>query len=111
MRPKSAAQDGTTQVFAEDDLNVAALEPAVLLGELLALGGGAAFYEYDFGDSWLHRLELVASSPVSEGPAPARLVDGARRGGRRAWCFVAETMVLELLPQPLLKGVSRGCGV
>ena len=51
------------------------------LHQLLALGGGgAAFYEYDFGDSWLHRIELVAPHPATEGTVPARLVDGARRG-------------------------------
>lgn len=50
------------------------------LGQLLALGGGGAFYEYDFGDSWLHQLELVSRRPVDKGFAPARLIDGARRG-------------------------------
>lgn len=50
------------------------------LDQLLALGGGKAFYEYDFGDSWLHRLQLV--SRLSAGPSSpaARLVAGARRG-------------------------------
>ncbi|WP_258074220.1 plasmid pRiA4b ORF-3 family protein [Arthrobacter sp. Y81] len=28
------------------------------LEQLLGLGSGAIFYEYDFGDSRLHRLEL-----------------------------------------------------
>ncbi|WP_226758682.1 plasmid pRiA4b ORF-3 family protein [Arthrobacter sp. SO3] len=50
------------------------------LEQLLALGLGAAFYEYDFGDSWLHRLELVSRRPADEDPPPAWLVDGARRG-------------------------------
>lgn len=43
------------------------------LEQLLTLGAGSAFYEYDFGDSRLHRLDLVSRRP-------ARLVDGARRG-------------------------------
>ncbi|WP_307027900.1 plasmid pRiA4b ORF-3 family protein [Arthrobacter globiformis] len=34
------------------------------LDQLLALGAGAAFYEYDFGDSWLRRLELVSCRPA-----------------------------------------------
>lgn len=55
-------------------------EEDLSLEQLLARGAGAAFYEYDFGDSWLHRLELVAQSPTSEGAPPARVVDGARRG-------------------------------
>ena len=50
------------------------------LDELLALGSGGAFYEYDFGDSWLHRLELVSRHPAVEESLPARLIDGARRG-------------------------------
>jgi hypothetical protein len=50
------------------------------LDQLLTLSAGGAFYEYDFGDSWLHRLELVSRRPADEGSPPARLVDGARRG-------------------------------
>lgn len=50
------------------------------LDQLLALGSGAAFYEYDFGDSWLHRLELVSRRPANIDTPPARLIDGARRG-------------------------------
>lgn len=50
------------------------------LDELLALGEGAAYYEYDFGDSWLHRLELVSRRPADEDSPQARLIDGARRG-------------------------------
>ena len=38
-----------------------------------------AFYEYDFGDRWLHRLELGSRRPGNDAP-PARLIDGARRG-------------------------------
>ena len=55
-------------------------EEDLSLGQLLALGDGAAFYEYDFGDSWLHRLELVSQRPASEDTPPARVLDGARRG-------------------------------
>lgn len=50
------------------------------LDQLLALGSGEAFYEYDFGDSWLHRLELVSRRPADDDSPPARLIDGARRG-------------------------------
>jgi hypothetical protein len=42
------------------------------LDQLLALGAGAAFYEYDFGDSWLHRLELVSRRPADDDSLPAR---------------------------------------
>jgi hypothetical protein len=50
------------------------------LDQLLALGSGGAFYEYDFGDSWLHRLELVSRRAADEDSPQARLIDGARRG-------------------------------
>ncbi|WP_313902510.1 plasmid pRiA4b ORF-3 family protein [Arthrobacter sp. KBS0703] len=50
------------------------------LDQLLALGSGAALYEYDFGDSWLHRLELVSRRHADGDSPPARLIDGARRG-------------------------------
>ncbi|WP_457967278.1 plasmid pRiA4b ORF-3 family protein [Arthrobacter sp. D1-29] len=44
------------------------------------LGSGGGFYEYDFGDSWLHRLELASRRPRDENSSPAQLIDGARRG-------------------------------
>ncbi len=50
------------------------------LDQLLALSSGAVFYEYDFGDSWLHRLELVSRRPADDDTPPARLTDGARGG-------------------------------
>ncbi|MBT2521368.1 plasmid pRiA4b ORF-3 family protein [Arthrobacter sp. ISL-28] len=40
------------------------------LDQLVALGAGAAFYEYDFGDSWLQRLDLVSRCPFDEDSAP-----------------------------------------
>jgi Plasmid pRiA4b ORF-3-like protein len=55
-------------------------EEDLSLEQLFALGSGVAFYEYDFGDSWLHRLELVSRRPADEDSPPARLIDGARRG-------------------------------
>uniref|UniRef100_UPI00389AA596 plasmid pRiA4b ORF-3 family protein n=1 Tax=Pigmentiphaga litoralis TaxID=516702 RepID=UPI00389AA596 len=50
------------------------------LGTLLAQGAGTAFYEYDFGDSWLLRMQLLGSRPAAAGGPPACVVDGARRG-------------------------------
>lgn len=55
-------------------------EEECTLEQLLALGSGAAFYEYDFGDSWPHRLELMSRRPAKADTPPARLTDGARRG-------------------------------
>jgi hypothetical protein len=55
-------------------------EEVLTLDQLFAAGSGAVFYEYDFGDSWLHRLELTSRRPANADTAPARLIDGARRG-------------------------------
>lgn len=49
------------------------------LDQLLVLGSGEAFYEYDFGDSWLHRLDLVSRRHADDDIPTARLTDGARR--------------------------------
>lgn len=50
------------------------------LDPLLALGSSEAFYEYDFGDIWLHRLELPFRRSADEDSPPARLIGGTRRG-------------------------------
>jgi Plasmid pRiA4b ORF-3-like protein len=50
------------------------------LDELLAAGSGVAFYEYDFGDSWLHWLDVVTRRPRNETDPPARLLAGAGSG-------------------------------
>lgn len=49
------------------------------LGQILTAESGALFYEYDFGDGWIHRLELTGTLPRPANAPPARLVDGARR--------------------------------
>lgn len=76
-------------------------EEDISLGQLLDLGSGAAFYEYDFGDSWLHRLELVAQHPAKEGAPPATVVDGARRGPLEdSGGFPGYEEILEALANP-----------
>ena len=55
-------------------------EEDMTLEQLLGRGSGTAFYEYDFGDSWLHRLELLTACTATDGGPAASLVDGARRG-------------------------------
>ncbi|WP_246527973.1 plasmid pRiA4b ORF-3 family protein [Pseudarthrobacter albicanus] len=50
------------------------------LEQLFAMAPGAEFYEYDFGDSRLHRLELVRRRPSEATDPPVLLLDGARRG-------------------------------
>ncbi len=55
-------------------------EDGCAMEQLLARGSGSAFYEYDFGDSWLHQIELVSRRRADRDEPPAQLIDGARRG-------------------------------
>lgn len=38
------------------------------------------WYEYDFGDGWVHRLDVVGRAPDDPNLAPVVLLDGAGRG-------------------------------
>ncbi|MCY1676503.1 plasmid pRiA4b ORF-3 family protein [Pseudarthrobacter sp. SL88] len=49
------------------------------LGQVLTPESDPLFYEYDFGDGWIHRLELTGTLPRPTNAPRARLVDGARR--------------------------------
>jgi len=49
------------------------------LGQILTTESGPLFYEYDFGDAWIHRLELTSVLPAPANAPRARLLDGARR--------------------------------
>ena len=51
-------------------------EADVPLGEVLSEPGDVITYEYDFGDGWLHRIELLARIPGAV-EVPARCLDGA----------------------------------
>ena len=50
-------------------------EAGVLLGEVLREPGDALRYVYDFGDYWVHRVELAAIR-ASDGPALPSLIGG-----------------------------------
>ncbi|WP_427134920.1 plasmid pRiA4b ORF-3 family protein [Pseudarthrobacter sp. S9] len=82
------------------------------LDELLATGAGAAFYEYDFGDSWLHRLELVTRRRAEATEPPAQLLDGARRGPLEdSGGFPGFEEMLDVLADPISRRSRRGFGV
>lgn len=57
----------------------------------LGLGGGSLWYEYDFGDSWLHSIEQASTRAAPVEDPEARVLDGARRapledsGGIGGW--------------------------
>ncbi len=48
------------------------------IGEAMSFDG-PLWYEYDFGDGWMHRIDLVDRDAVRPGEPPASLVDGERR--------------------------------
>ncbi len=54
-------------------------ETEVTLGEVLDESSGPLAYEYDFGDGWEHRIELIETIDDPEAPA-AFLVRGERAG-------------------------------
>lgn len=41
--------------------------------------GGPLYYEYDFGDGWMHRLDLIGSAAAPPHQPPVLLLDGQRR--------------------------------
>jgi hypothetical protein len=42
--------------------------------------GGPLYYEYDFGDGWVHSIEAIGSEPAEAEAPRARLLDGKNRG-------------------------------
>jgi len=51
---------------------------AVKLSEVLPKVKAGCFYEYDFGDSWLHRIEVEEISPADPSQVYPACVDGRR---------------------------------
>lgn len=65
---------------AAEDIDAEAASGVVLFELLDATGKGPELfeYEYDFGDSWVHRVELVGPALIPEGSISC--VEGANRG-------------------------------
>ena len=64
------APDSEDDVLSEDEFIV----------EDVLGAGGPLWYEYDFGDGWVHRLEVIERLSSERRLAPVVLVDGANRG-------------------------------
>jgi hypothetical protein len=60
-----------------DDYNVKD-ESQFMLGEVLKRKGAKLKYEYDFGDSWLHEIELESKIPSTEEHTYPVCLGGAR---------------------------------
>ncbi len=52
--------------FVEEDYDRP--EEEMTLSALLEAGRGVGFYEYDFGDSWLHLIETIGHEPARRAP-------------------------------------------
>ncbi|MGL3148913.1 plasmid pRiA4b ORF-3 family protein [Microbacterium sp. A82] len=63
----------------EDTAEGALSEEDFTAGDVLQ-GGGPLWYEYDFGDGWIHRLDVIDQFPSDSALTAVVLVDGANRG-------------------------------
>jgi hypothetical protein len=82
------------EVFADPqfDLDYAdGDEFAIALSMALAKRGARFIYEYDFGDSWEHAVELERILPALPGAARAEVVGGARACPPTTWVAPAGT--------------------
>ena len=68
-----------TQNSLDDDVE-GLLETEWTLSQILTESSGPIFYEYDFGDGWTHRLELVDVIPAVLGQPSARVLEAVRHG-------------------------------
>jgi hypothetical protein len=68
-----------TQNSLDNDLE-GLLETEWTLGQVLTESSGPLFYEYDFGDGWTHRLELIDVIAAAVGQPLARVVEAVRHG-------------------------------
>lgn len=68
-----------TQDLLDDGLG-SLLETEWTLGQVLTEESGPLFYEYDFGDGWVHRIEFIEVLPRLADDPSALLVCGERRG-------------------------------
>lgn len=65
--------------FRDDDLGEITGLPmkGVLVRDVLRPGVSAAF-QYDYGDDWWHRIDVLDRRPTVKGDKPPRCVEGAR---------------------------------
>jgi hypothetical protein len=74
-------------------------EDATSVGELLREGSPPLYYEYDFGDGWVHAVEWVADGAAEPGPGwIGEIVEGGGlcpqedSGGLPGWCQLVDAV-------------------
>ena len=89
----AAGQKPTTWLMPDsiDDGLEGEDESGTTLTQALARSGGTLWYEYDLGDSWMHRITEESSRALGPAAPEARVIDGALRvpledsGGLGGW--------------------------
>ncbi|MFJ4045782.1 plasmid pRiA4b ORF-3 family protein [Microbacterium sp. NPDC089987] len=76
-QPSTRGRRWESPDFADD--NSALSEDAATVDQVLS-SLDTLWYEYDFGDGWVHRLDVVERQPDAPLLAPVVLLDGANRG-------------------------------
>ncbi len=67
-------------LWLRDDGDEGESETEISIARALEVGSGLLYYEYDFGDGWVHRIELIEAFDDPAADAPAIVVRGQRRG-------------------------------
>ncbi|RKS20691.1 pRiA4b ORF-3-like protein [Arthrobacter sp. AG1021] len=73
------------------EIGVGEPQETTTLGQALAAAGGELYFEYDFGDCWMHKITVEAQRAKAPGEAPYRVVAGQLRapledsGGIHGW--------------------------
>lgn len=83
----------TTWYEEQSRLEIGVGEPqeTTTLDQALNASGGELFFEYDFGDCWMHKVTVESCRDMIQGEAPYRVVDGQLRapledsGGILGW--------------------------
>jgi len=78
-RPGATRSWAPDYVRAEDDDGWYAPEEHIQLGKVLNEGSTPLFYEYDFGDGWLHRIDWIETVKKTSADAYAQVIRGKRR--------------------------------
>lgn len=78
-KPRAELRWAPPFVREEDDDGWYRPEENVTVGKVLTQADTPLFYEYDFGDSWTHRIDWEGTTPVTNPAAPARVIRGKRR--------------------------------
>ncbi|MHA7224410.1 plasmid pRiA4b ORF-3 family protein [Arthrobacter sp. RHLT1-20] len=78
-RPTTARAWAPIYVRAEDDDEWYLPEETIRIGTILNEGSTPLFYEYDFGDGWIHRIDWVETVRKTSADAHARVIRGKRR--------------------------------